>query len=100
MTIILEHKGYKIEIVSMELWSDNKATITYNSYVTDPIFFGKEYGTGNCTYHSGNTIGFDTAHMYNHHMSEAELFVDAMNQAIFFIDNLSKDTNPNDIATL
>lgn len=88
--IKLKHKGYDIIVVENEHYDVGvRGAITrtgYNSYITSDNFTGDLENTHGCTYHEGNTIGFDTNHSYNTGMSEAQLFIDAVKQAIYFID--------------
>lgn len=94
MRLLLNHKGYDIEIVQMENEARDKVIISYNAYITNSAFLDKpryDLGQSDCTYHNGSTVGFDTAHMYNDKMSEAERFMDAIKQAVNWIDALPKE---------
>jgi len=89
MEALFCHREYKIRVIPSLV----SGSITYNSYVSHPKFDGfidedgENYSIyGTCTYHEGDEIGFDTNHGWNMTMSDAELFKDALAQAIEFLD--------------
>lgn len=95
MDAIFRHGEYEIVVKPMPREVNYKIEIRYNAYVKHPKFeeYRDEDGNGydlvnNCTYHRGDTIGFDTGHMYNDTMTDAELFADALRQAIEFLDEV------------
>jgi hypothetical protein len=79
---ILNYRGFDITIIKQ------KELGHYCSYIEDDRFKSNNYDDTNVTYHEDNVVGFDTAHFYNRKQSDAEKFVDALRQAMEFIDEL------------
>jgi len=88
-TLKLKHGKYEVEVKKMSLCGVS----WFCSYVSSPAF-GKmknlAQGQSSCTYHEGCEVGFDTDHFYNQYMTEAEKFVDAVKQAVEFLDSYKK----------
>jgi len=101
--LVVYHKGYKIVI--KECGARN---IGPDGNMVNKMFWFCSYvhgvenweehettmGSGyEVTYAKDNVVGFDTAHMYNEDMSEAGKLMDAIRQALCFINELIKEKN-------